>query len=119
MIERLSSIIHGEKFREQMIRFLPMDVQERTLLNKNYLYLLLQEIGLILETLGLEWKEKNGDIYCTNFLRKLSVTHFPEVLIQMLKVRDKYGIVVAESQELIVSSENKLIAKELSTGFNS
>lgn len=117
MIERLPSIIQGEKFREQMTRFLPMDVQERTLLNKNYLHLLLQEISATLKELGFEWEEKNGDIYCTNFLRDLNPSNFETAHIQMLSCKDKYGFVVAagkKSEGLIVSSANESIAKKLS-----
>ncbi len=37
MIERLPRIIHGADFRDQMSRFIPLDVQERTLLKDNFL----------------------------------------------------------------------------------
>lgn len=117
MIERLPTIIHGKKFKDEMARFLPTDVQEKTLLNKNYLYLLFQEISEILTTLGFEWEEKNGDIYCTNALRDLNKINFEEVWVWMSALRDKYGLVISygkKSQELIVSSFNESIAKELS-----
>ncbi len=117
MIERLPNIIQGGKFKEQMARFLPMDVQERTLLNENYLYLLLEEIDAILKTIGFEWEEKGKDIYCTNFLRDLTPINFETVSIQMLRCKDKSGLVATarkKSCELIVSSANEPMAKELS-----
>lgn len=43
MIERLPEIVHGRAFRDQMLRFTPLDVQERTLLKPKFLELLERE----------------------------------------------------------------------------
>jgi predicted nucleotidyltransferase component of viral defense system len=43
LIERLPGIIHGKEFRDQMSRFIPLDVQERTLLKEKFLALLEKE----------------------------------------------------------------------------
>ncbi|MBW2366558.1 MAG: nucleotidyl transferase AbiEii/AbiGii toxin family protein [Deltaproteobacteria bacterium] len=51
MIERLPGIINGKDFRDQMLRFIPIDVQERTLLKKKFLIFLENEtIQLLKET---------------------------------------------------------------------
>lgn len=51
MIERLDDIIKGPAFFNEMSRFLPMDVQERTLKKENFKQFLILEIqGLLLET---------------------------------------------------------------------
>lgn len=42
-ITRLPDIIHGKDFSDQMSRFLPMDVQERTLLKKKFFVFLERE----------------------------------------------------------------------------
>ena len=43
LIERLPQIIAGKEFRDQMLRFIPADVQERTLLKDKFLTLLVNE----------------------------------------------------------------------------
>lgn len=43
LVGRLPDIIHGKEFRAQMSRFIPLDVQERTLLKDKFLVLLEQE----------------------------------------------------------------------------
>jgi hypothetical protein len=47
-IARLPSIIHGKEFRDQMSRFVPLDVQERTLLKEKFLTLLENETASVL-----------------------------------------------------------------------
>ena len=42
-IERLPTTVHGKDFRDQMSRFVPLDVQERTLLKEKFLDLLVAE----------------------------------------------------------------------------
>jgi hypothetical protein len=37
LVGRLPDIVHGREFRDQMARFIPLDVQERTLLKPKYL----------------------------------------------------------------------------------
>jgi len=49
LINRLPGIIRGKEFRDQMSRFIPMDVQERTLLKNKFLELLAQETALALK----------------------------------------------------------------------
>jgi predicted nucleotidyltransferase component of viral defense system len=46
--ERLPAIIHGEEFRRQMSRFIPLDVQERTFLRAKFLALLEAETAAAL-----------------------------------------------------------------------
>lgn len=36
----LSDIIYGKEFKDEMLRFLPTEVQEKTLLNKKFLNIL-------------------------------------------------------------------------------
>jgi Nucleotidyl transferase AbiEii toxin, Type IV TA system len=43
LIERLPGIVHGKEFRDQMSRFIPLDVQERTFLKEKFLVLLEKE----------------------------------------------------------------------------
>jgi predicted nucleotidyltransferase component of viral defense system len=43
LIERLPQIIRGKEFKDQMSRFIPADVQERTLLKDKFLTLLINE----------------------------------------------------------------------------
>jgi predicted nucleotidyltransferase component of viral defense system len=49
MIERLPGIIRGKDFRDQMSRFIPIDVQERTLLKEKFLTFLQKETIQLLE----------------------------------------------------------------------
>ncbi len=49
LIGRLPEIIHGKEFRDQMSRFIPLDVQERTLSKEKFLALLENETGKILD----------------------------------------------------------------------
>lgn len=53
MIIRLPDIIHGKEFREQITRFLPMDVQERTLLKDKFYLFLQNEISSLLRELEI------------------------------------------------------------------
>jgi predicted nucleotidyltransferase component of viral defense system len=48
-IERLPAIIQGKEFRDQMSRFLPAEVQERTLMKDKFLALLVNETTSALE----------------------------------------------------------------------
>jgi len=51
MIIRLPEIINGKDFKEQMSRFLPMDVQERTLLKEKFRLFLKNELEDVLENI--------------------------------------------------------------------
>lgn len=48
LIGRLPDIIHGKEFLDQMSRFIPLEVQERTLLKEKFLTLLGNETGKVL-----------------------------------------------------------------------
>ena len=48
-IERLSDIIFGSEFKKQMSRFLPEEVQKKTLLSEKFLHLLLRETREMLQ----------------------------------------------------------------------
>ncbi|OGT53811.1 MAG: hypothetical protein A3E84_03800 [Gammaproteobacteria bacterium RIFCSPHIGHO2_12_FULL_42_13] len=48
MLYKLSDIIHSDAFREQMSRFIPIDIQERTLNNKKFYIVLNEEITQLL-----------------------------------------------------------------------
>jgi len=54
MRERLPAIIHGEAFVSEMRRFLPMDVQERTLRKGKFLEFLASDIGELLDLVRAE-----------------------------------------------------------------
>jgi len=55
LIGRLPAIIHGKEFRDQMSRFIPVDVQARTLLKEKFRSLLVQEtVQLLRGVLGSE-----------------------------------------------------------------
>ncbi len=49
MIERLPAIVHGKDFIDQMSRFIPLEVQQRTLLKEKFLVLLQQETTQLLK----------------------------------------------------------------------
>ena len=51
MRQRLPDIIRGEPFRKEMMRFIPMDVQERTLNRSTFYDFLVVEIGNLLQSL--------------------------------------------------------------------
>lgn len=52
MADRLDEIIHGKMFKDEMTRFIPMDVQERTLKKANFLdYLISEDKAILLETI--------------------------------------------------------------------
>jgi predicted nucleotidyltransferase component of viral defense system len=53
LIERLPGIIHGKEFRDQMSRFIPRDVQERTLLKERFLELLERETAEVLREVSV------------------------------------------------------------------
>jgi hypothetical protein len=48
LIDRLHTIVHGKEFRDQMLRFIPQEVQERTLLKDKFLDMLEQETAEVL-----------------------------------------------------------------------
>jgi len=48
MIERLDEIVRGNEFREQMSRFIPLDVQERTLQKNKFFTFLVKETKSLL-----------------------------------------------------------------------
>jgi len=116
-IENLNNIINGPEFKAQMSRFLPTDIQERTLLNQKYLHLLSQDIFEMLDSLGFEWREeKNGEIYCANSLHRLTQTNFEKTIIMMKTLKDKHGLIIAYNKTpkaLIVSIADEPMAKEL------
>jgi hypothetical protein len=43
----LPEIIHGREFKEQMSRFLPMDVQKRTIDREKYRGVLIKELNML------------------------------------------------------------------------
>lgn len=49
LIERLPAIVHGKEFKDQMSRFIPMEVQERTLLKEKFRALLIDETSKVLQ----------------------------------------------------------------------
>lgn len=51
MIERIPSIIQSKEFKAQMSRFLPIDIQEKTVLNEKYCLFLQNEMSGLLKTL--------------------------------------------------------------------
>lgn len=53
MIDRLPGIIHGKEFKELMSRFLPLDVQERTLLKEKFYVFLQNETITMLRNLDI------------------------------------------------------------------
>lgn len=119
VLSRINKIIHEEKdFVAQMSRFLPMDIQERTLLNDKFLFLLSQNMIETLNKLGFEWKqENNGDLYCTNSLRKLTQESLEEAIILMQGTKEENSFIRISygktPTELIVSIDNELIANNL------
>jgi len=50
----LPEIVHGKEFKEQMSRFLPLNVQERTIDRKKYRILLIKELNMLLSDLSKE-----------------------------------------------------------------
>jgi len=48
LIGRLPTIVHGKEFRDQMLRFIPQEVTERTLQKEKFLALLADEVGELL-----------------------------------------------------------------------
>ncbi len=116
MIEQLPGIIYGKEFKDQMSRFLPTDIQERTILNEKFLYFLLQGTHVTLDTLGFEWKAENGEIYFTDSLRDLTQKNFEKIYIMAQGLKDKHGFVIIDgkkSQKLIVSPSEEEKARKL------
>lgn len=113
-LEKLPEIINdnGERgFKAEMKRFLPIDIQERTILNKNYLLVLSQEIYNTFDTLGFEWKEKKGELYLTNSLRKLTLDTFDKArLLARKSVSATFG---KKLQNLIVSPHEEKMAQSI------
>jgi predicted nucleotidyltransferase component of viral defense system len=54
IFEQLSLIIHGDAFRRQMSRFIPTDVQERTLLKEKFYDLLTEELVALLSEVRIK-----------------------------------------------------------------
>jgi predicted nucleotidyltransferase component of viral defense system len=52
LIGRLGDIIFGPEFKKQMTRFLPEEIQQKTLLSEKFLHLLLRETKEILQQCG-------------------------------------------------------------------
>lgn len=48
LIGRLHAIVYGKEFHDQMLRFIPLEVQERTLLKDKFLGMLVVETGEVL-----------------------------------------------------------------------
>jgi predicted nucleotidyltransferase component of viral defense system len=58
VIERLPAIVHGKEFRDQMSRFIPREVQERTLLKERFLELLERETAQALGDAERGWSQQ-------------------------------------------------------------
>ena len=50
LIDRLHAIVHGKEFRDQMRRFIPQEVQQRTLLKDKFLGVLVEETAEVLRS---------------------------------------------------------------------
>jgi hypothetical protein len=50
MIDKLPSIIYEKEFKQQMLRFIPIDMQERTVLKEKFCMFLQNEISIMLIT---------------------------------------------------------------------
>lgn len=61
MHKRLPDIIHGKPFQDEMSRFIPTDVQERTLLKDGFYAFLVQEIQDILNAVKLGMDSSGED----------------------------------------------------------
>jgi hypothetical protein len=59
--QRLPEIIHGQRFREEMSRFIPRDVQERTLDKAKFLDFLVSETGSMLHEVKHELSREESD----------------------------------------------------------
>ena len=57
MKERLPEIIHGKQFRDQMSRFIPSEIQDRTLLKEKFYPFLVRQIKDLFE----EFAGRMGD----------------------------------------------------------
>lgn len=60
MRERLPEIIHGKVFQDEMSRFIPMDVQERTLLKQGFHEFLVQDLQETLDSVKVNMDNSSG-----------------------------------------------------------
>lgn len=60
MRERLPEIIHGKVFQDEMSRFIPMDVQERTLLKQGFHEFLVQDLQETLDSVKVNIDNSSG-----------------------------------------------------------
>ncbi len=65
MKSKIPDIIHGKEFREQLSRFIPLEVQERTLLKEKFHLFLINETNALFQELSslLKHKAKGIDDY--------------------------------------------------------
>lgn len=64
-VNHLEDIIHGKDFRDEMSRFIPMDIQERTLQKEKFLIYLANEIKQILSDVRKIVPNENINDVCT------------------------------------------------------
>ena len=57
LIDRLHAIVYGKEFRDQMLRFIPHEVQERTLLKDKFLGMLVEETGGVLRSVSVDQRK--------------------------------------------------------------
>lgn len=55
MIQRLPDIVHGQIFKDEMVRFIPVDIQERTLLKDGFYEFLINETQGLLTDVKKGW----------------------------------------------------------------
>lgn len=61
-LENIPIIVHGDKFKTEMLRFLPSDVFERTLAKAKFTEYLVQTISSLLNTLKSQLYVKNSTL---------------------------------------------------------
>ena len=61
MIQRLPSIVHGQPFKDEMMRFIPADVQQRTLLKNGFYEFLINETKGLLTDVKNGWADDDSD----------------------------------------------------------
>jgi len=60
-VEKLPDVVHGRSFKEELIRFVPGDIQERTLSKDKFYKFLENEISQLLRTIRAGSKNSESE----------------------------------------------------------
>lgn len=61
MFQRLPDIVHGQAFKDEMVRFIPLDVQQRTLQKEGFYEFLINETRGLLSDVKTGWTDSGSN----------------------------------------------------------